>query len=137
VKPVFNATKHNPPHSYGDCFSACLSSILESPVPHVLHDGCNGEEKLRRLDAFLRPLSLAYLELPIKVWTTDEFLDWAGYITAESRLHYTFLGITESGEGHYVVCHQNEIVHNPNPKAVIVRPFDDGYFWLGVLARRT
>ncbi len=27
---------HNPPHSYGDCFRACIASILEMDVPHFL-----------------------------------------------------------------------------------------------------
>jgi len=135
--PVNNSTKHNPRMGrFGDCFSACLSSILETAVPHVLHDGCDGEQKLRRLDAFLKPLCLSYVEIPIRERNVWDALDWGGYITAENGIHYLLLGNTKDDTGHYVVAHKNEIAHNPNEKAQIVKPIDD-FYWIGFVTRRT
>ena len=31
--PIPMRVPHNPPHSYGDCFRACIASILEMDVP--------------------------------------------------------------------------------------------------------
>lgn len=135
--PVFNSVPHRPPKSYGDCFRACLSSILERELPHVLHDGCDGVLKLARINEELYRDGLAYLEIPLMYEQVSDVLAWGDYVTQENRIHYLLLGTTFEGIGHYVVCHGSEIIHNPDKAAMIVRPFDDGAYWLGFVVHRT
>lgn len=134
---VYSSIDHKPPKSYGDCFRACLSSMLETEVPHVLHDGCHADEQRVRLDAWLQPRGLAFVEWPIVNDNLLATLKIAAHYTRHSRINYMLSGITRRGRGHYVVCRGAEIVHNPTPAAEIVKPYHDGVFWMAVIADRT
>ncbi len=134
---VYAAIKHNPPEAYGDCFRACLSSLLETEAPHVLHDGCDANEQRQRLDDWLRPRGLAFMEWPIQHHNVLIALKIGRHYTRFSEINYMLSGVTVRGSGHYVVCRGEAIVHNPSPGWDIVEPFDDGVFWFGLIAERT
>ena len=136
---IFSSTiKHDPPHAYGDCFSACLSTLLQEKVPHVLHDNCNAETSRQRLDEFLKPKGWAFVEFVVPGNKgVSEALHWAGSFTNASEIHYMLAGVTPKGTGHYVICKREDVVHNPSPGVDIVEPFEDGYFWIGLIVKRT
>lgn len=95
---------------YGDCLRACVASILEKPserVPHFYHDGCDGEEGMKRLRAYLKDLNYApvFLSIP-RHFTFDEALELSG--NAVSGCHYLMFG-----EGHVVVCKGGIVAHDP------------------------
>lgn len=55
--PVFMNIRHDPPGSFGDCFRACVASVLEvQDVPHFYFDGPTPEEARERLRKYLREL---------------------------------------------------------------------------------
>ena len=128
---------NSPALRFGDCFSACISAMLEKPVPHILHDGCDGYEKLTRIDSYLMSFGLSYIEIPVSEDSPLEARIWGESLTGHSGQHYLLLGTTETGSGHYVVCRGKLQVHNPNPGAEIVAPFPDGIFWLGFITHRS
>lgn len=136
MKKIYSTVEHNPPHSYGDCFRACLASVLETQVPHVLHDNCDASRQRKRIDQWLKPRGLAFLEFPLAVETPRQALKVAGSLTQWTGVHYMLSGVTRRGGGHYVVCRKNKIVHNPTPGIEIVGPFDNDVFWLGIIADR-
>lgn len=136
MRYFYSRTKHDPPNSYGDCFSACLSTLLQSKVPHVVHDNPTPDVARRRLDDFLKPLGLAYAEFVIPGQLEfAEVLEWCAFFTAPANLHYILAGETVNG-GHYVIGREDQIVHNPSPGVEIVKPFDDGYYWIGLIVKR-
>jgi len=133
---VYSKYKQNPPHSYGDCWAACLSSVLESDVPHVLIDNCASRESRQRLDDFLMPLGLAYFECAVFRDSVMDALLWGEEFTRPHFIHYLLSGVTRRGGGHSVVCKDKRIVHNPTFDAEIIGPHEGGEFWIGVLAKR-
>lgn len=129
-------TKHNPPHSYGDCFAACLSTLVGTKAPHVLHDGCDHGEAMTRLNRWLQPRGLAYVEYPLAVPSVMDALAMAHYLTRYSGIHYMLMGLNEKGNGHWVVGLGDKIDHNPTQGSEIINPHDDGVFWIGLVVNR-
>lgn len=144
MTPIFNSVAHDPKAgTYGDCMAACLSSLLDgAPVPHFLHDACEHDEMDRRVDDFFRPVNLAFIQQPVANIGKDEervqnALNWCGGVLDPTRIHYMFGGVTAKGLGHWVIAQGSYVVHNPNPDSVIVAPYPDGWFWQGLIVRRT
>lgn len=136
MRKIYSTVLHNPPHSYGDCFRACLASVLETQVPHVLHDNCDAFQQRKRIDQWLKPRGLAFIEFPVTAQTPPEALKIANVLTQWTGIHYLLSGETRKGTGHYVVCRKNKIVHNPTPAIKIVGPFAADVFWMGIIADR-
>jgi hypothetical protein len=136
VRKIYSTVLHNPPHTYGDCFRACLASLLETDVPHVLHDNCNAGRQRQRIDLWLQPRGLAFVEFPLAVPTLKEALTFADTFTNYSGIHYLLSGLTHRDTGHYIVCCGAQVAHNPTPGSKIVKPFPDGVFWMGIIADR-
>lgn len=110
---------------------------MQERVPHVLHDNCDAETARQRLDEWLEPRGWAFVEfvIPGDIGLPD-VLHWAGHFTKSSRIHYILNGCTVKGTGHYVIGRGEEIVHNPSPGVDIVAPFEDGYYWIGLIVKR-
>lgn len=66
---------HDPENGvWGDCFRACIASLMSmdaKDVPHFVHDGCTNEVSMQRLNEWLRPRGLFYLE--VTELTPEEF----------------------------------------------------------------
>ena len=136
MRNIYSSVEHNPPHSYGDCFRACIASLLEVQVPHVLHDNCTADLQRKRIDQWLKPRGLAFVEFPIAAPGLKTALKFCNTFTQYSGIHYMLSGQTRREYGHYVVCRRNEVVHNPTPGVKIRKPFNDGVFWMGILVDR-
>lgn len=129
MTPVHCRTKHDPPHSYGDCVRACIASMLDmkpEDVPHFWDNDATTVDAMEAMRQWLAPLGLApyivsYPPVPVR-----ELLAAVGSDNPTSR--YLLFGTTGDGGGHCVVARGGEIEWNPawaggqivTPMAVIV-----------------
>lgn len=114
MKPVFQTVFHAPGSSvYGNCFSAFLASALEIPledVPHFLHDGCDAAEWRKRINAFLRPLNLAFIEIgDARQWMTENGI---------TGLTHERSGQTARGSLHATLAVDGATIHDPLPDSL-------------------
>lgn len=119
----------------GDCFSACLASILEIPldeVPHVMiEDDYEGA-----LSEFLRLFDLWSLKMDVAVCRGIELAP-VGYHVISGPSPRQVDGKEEMW--HAVVGYNGEMVHDPHPSRtglreeviwrVFVRRFEEGEMW--------
>ena len=89
--------------SVGNCFAACIASILEIPLDDV-PNFCNSQEWVADLRAWLRPWGLYYLDVRIPKKDAD-LLD--GY--------HVISGTSPRGCQHSVVGYHGKMVHDPHP----------------------
>lgn len=103
MKPV-DQTKMSPPD--GDCFAACIASILELPLEEVPNYSQQGEW-WNEWDEWLFSRGLYILEVKRGDDKDEEFVKGYHIITGKSH----------SGDwNHSVVGLNGKIVHDPNPK---------------------
>jgi hypothetical protein len=135
VIPIDMTIKHEPPDSIGDCFPCCIASILELPrdaVPHVYEgEGWldeSGKVGMRRLQEWLAPQGLYYLEFGVKA---EHLPEWKQFLDC----HYVLSGKSHRGHRHATVGHNGVMVHDPHLDRDGVLP-DDGMYSLGFLVKR-
>ncbi len=115
MKPV-NQTKMTPPN--GDCFAACIASILELPLNEVPNYSQQGEWWLQ-WNEWLSKRGLYLVEFHDQKSKGKEYLKGYHIITGKSY----------SGDwNHSVVGMDGEIVHDPNPAQKGIR----SHQWYGV-----
>lgn len=129
--------KHDPENgTYGDCFRACVASILELDPDQVPHFCENGEtiNNNERLDAFLASHRLAmFTQLIDGDPTREQVLEHVGMLNPS--VPYMLCG-TDGETDHIVVCKGSRVVNNPAwiPQP-IVGPNSQGFWVIMVLAR--
>ncbi len=111
----------SPISEQGNCFQACLASILEIPLEQVF-DCVQFETALDGTSFEKRPWYVAFNEWLSKFGLASIYLEWKpiqpavttflGYHMAECQSH-----TLKNGETHVVVIHNGEVVHDPNPKS--------------------
>lgn len=117
MKPVNQIIQHNPPETWGDCYRACVASILElscEDVPHVYADGeVDGARK--RMRKFLNSLGWFVVEFG---WNVSDdysnaqfFKDMRNMIDPE--LYFIVSGRGSFGGKHCVVYKSGRPVHDP------------------------
>jgi hypothetical protein len=132
--PKMMTINHDPPHSYGDCFRACIASILEiepTDIPHPYEGGEDGWDNRYKV-------MLNYLREKHKVWI-------AFVAVFESDLHhflsdydgYVLLGGNSPRGPHLVVADRTGIVHNPNPLNDGLVADNRGMYNIGFVCRGT
>ena len=138
MTPFMCQTKHDPENgTYGDCFRACVASILEIEPDQVPHFCENGEPVTDngQLTRWLaeRDLASFFTVLDGEV-ARDDLLEHVGAMNPD--VHYMLFGKNSEGD-HVVVCHGSRVVHNPAwiPQP-IVGPSSNGFWGVMVLARR-
>lgn len=105
---------HDPENGvWGDCFRACIASLLgkrTEEVPHFFHDGCDGFEGTKRLNQFLRPMGSCFIEFGS--FDTDWFEK-----VAINTLHHTIIGDSPRfpGTQHCVVGRNGQVCWDPHP----------------------
>lgn len=135
MKPVPMICKHEPENgSYGDCFRACIASLLELPseqVPHFMGEGYrDGQTMQRELNEFLAKFDLCYygiLQKPEDPWRWQEWLacGWNPY--------YIWSGHSGIAD-HSVIGRAGEVVHDPAPsQRGIIGPMESGDYGIGFL----
>jgi len=114
VKPVDQTTFGFPG---GNCFSACVASLLELPideVPYFMHtdDDPNGEKWFDRFEAWLRPYGFWAIFLRL-AGPND---DWApaGWCILGGQSPRARAG-REDDDLHTVVAFGREVRHDPHP----------------------
>ena len=132
----------------GNCFLACIASILEIETDDIpdfyqidqLDEGIEGDER------FFRELRLWLAEehrtglCGVAMVTPDDVevgADLEAIMDAVAQygpgLHWILTGSTASGIPHSAVCYESHVVHNPGPD--IVSPDESGYYWVYCLTR--
>lgn len=115
MKPVDMLVLNDPENGkVGDCFRACLASLLEvsaEEVPHFLHDDCSIKIFYERIADFLKPRGLKFIEL----WSYDK--EWHPNVE-----YHTIHGDTTRGTYHAVVGKNGVVVHDPHPSRVGLLP---------------
>lgn len=133
--PVDMTTVHAPPETIGDCFPACIASILELPraaVPHV-YEGegwadTSGKVGMKRLRDWLATIGLYYFEFELEA---DKAPAWLIGFEA----HYTISGLGGRGVRHVCVGFDGKIAHDPHPSRSGIEP-DDGKYLIGLFLKR-
>jgi hypothetical protein len=137
MKPV-KQTKFGPIE--GNCFAACIASILEVPIEEVTVDNDpNNEKWFDNLQAYLKPKNLFFLEVRIDVakayplYAMDDvwcFLSGKSPRTFEGyeNVNHIIVGKIHTTADHPVVY---EFIHDPHPENKFLK---DGSIWgLGFL----
>ena len=118
---------------FGDCFRACVASLLELPaedVPHFCETGMEGA--VERCDAWLNERGLALFAIPFTADSPELVMRTVAH--NNDGIYYLLTGTSRSGCNHSVVCLGDSIAHDPSPiSAGIVGPTQDGFYWVEVL----
>lgn len=116
MKPVDQLILHDGDKSIGDCFRACVASILELPceeVPHVVAMGKDSDDSRRLLNEWLKPLGFHFVELQ---WPEGEDASILAWVVP--RGYYVFSGPSPRWPDcwHSCVGLGGKIVHDPHPE---------------------
>jgi len=150
MKPVESVIEHNPPDSYGDCFRACIASILELPsfeVPHfalLAHEENGSDEDMVALcRKWVAPLGLGYIDIPLQSSSVDEMLRFCHRFAPGT--HYVLTGQSKRGFGHCVIGYDDQIVFDPTYRdepdghgligGIHDQDLDVDFMWIGFLVR--
>jgi hypothetical protein len=118
VQQTKRGRPHPPPEERGDCFDACLASILEVPIEavHVPHDEDWWEHAQAVVERHgYRLLYVATSEGPTGPPKASAVGEWIGPAYWLAGIPSTTLGAYENGRpvGHMVVMRGAELVHDP------------------------
>ena len=108
-----------PLEEQGNCFQACLASILEIPLEEAF-DCILYDRSPRGTELPKQPWYLAFNKWLAKFNLTSIYLSWQPTMpTVTTILGYHIAEVKsptlENGETHAVVIHDGDLVHNPNP----------------------
>lgn len=124
----------------GDCFRACIASILEQSldvVPHFFEGVRQGSGMTPameiRIQKWFSEKGLALLFIPILGRSPHQAMGVFG--GRYPRLYYVLVGQTRKGVHHAVVCRGTEVAHDPSrPSMGLYGPQEDGFFTVCVIA---
>lgn len=138
MTPAHCITKHNPPHTYGDCLRACVATILNLPirsVPNFADGGVDADTAFARLRQLLHGMCCApFITAYPGEHSMTDLLEMQGALNPTSI--YVLFGSVSSGGDHCVVCEGGSIVHNPAWHGCdLVGPMSNGTWQLLVLGR--
>ena len=118
----------------GNCFSACIASLLELPIDRVPFF-MTGDDWFDGFQAWLKPFGLYGVALGVT--QTDA---WRRLLPG----HYVLCGLSPRGP-HAVVARDLEMVHDPHPdrtgllvveEAILLVPFEPAHAVAGSLLMR-
>lgn len=113
----------------GNCFAACIASILELPLADVPNFCVDRKHWLQHCNDWLAKRGLAYIEFKltggeVPIWMTD-----VG--------HHVISGPSPRGDFHHcVVGLDGKMVHDPHPSGAGLKTFDSKYIYFGVFVSR-
>ena len=133
--PIYCKVRHDPPNTYGDCFSACVATLLGGKPPHFFEDGYDSELAFNRLEKWLKPQGLVVCfnffdgSTPL-----DEVLEYWGKINPE--VPAILLGASANAD-HCVCIRGNQIIHDPSiSRCGLVGPNSNGYWNLILFVKK-
>ncbi len=138
MKPVEQTIMHDQEKGViGNCFQACIASLLEIPleeVPHFVEGNQDAYFWRKELNVWLAPRGLSFVEiwcpnLANFRWYADEQLANVGY--------YVLSGPSprQKNVEHAVIAKGGEIVFDPHPSKAGLADGDD-YRWIGLMIDR-
>lgn len=140
MTPHKQLNPHSPAHGvWGDCYRTAIACILDvepATVPHVMDGGTvTGDEADALMRRHLARLGYSLFAVPYHGLTLEELL--AEQKRTNPDMHYMLGGISRTGCGHWVICKDGEIVHDPSrAEAGIIGPHEGGYYWTVVVVKR-
>lgn len=138
MTPAHCITKHNPPHSYGDCLRACVATVLDLPadyLPNFVDGGATADEAFAAVRHWMSGMKLApFLVRFPGEHSMGDMLEIMGTLNPTSI--YVLFGGVAGGGDHCVVCEGGKIVHNPAWHGCdLVGPLSDGTWQIMILGR--
>ncbi len=143
MKPTWQIFGPSTRGETGDCFSACVASILEiklMDVPHFYATVPVGqpidERTQKYMDRWFLDNGVIYVELALPGPLERLLPQLAARV---DRMHYILQGVNDTGNDHAVVCYGAQIVHDPasvTPHGALRGPCRDGFYRFGLLAKR-
>lgn len=133
MKPVDMLWTHNPELGLiGDCFRACVASILELD-PFTVPNFCEedwGKEKdfswYKAMLKWLHPRGLTYFDIQVPAEFHGRWFE--GPAASGFETFHILSGISPRGIQHSVVARNGIIVHDPHPsRAGLAGPAEDGW----------
>lgn len=137
--PQKQLNPHNPPLVWGDCFRACVASVLEmdpEKVPHFYDGGVSGPDAHEKVVEWAKKQELRFYEFPLKCTEVDQALKFIEAFFPDTYL--LLLGKGHNDCGHVVVAFNDEIVHDPTlkkDKYGLTGPVDEELFWVGLFMK--
>lgn len=135
-------TTHDPAAGqFGDCFRACIASILELPIEAVPHTMAYEEHLVEdpgqwypQLNEWLRPRGLAFLCLDTEVAAPA---DWFRAIEPAFTSYHVLSGLGPRGHNHSVVACNGRLAWDPHPsRAGLVGPMSHNGKWeIGLIVK--
>lgn len=132
MTPQFNSVPHDPPNSYGNCYSACLASLLDVPVTEVPHfygdpDNFTPDEAVANVRKWLAERGLCLIQSIFPGETRLTAVLYAvDYMNPGQR--YVLTGKSAQGYGHSVICCNGAIEHDPAGSGIIGPA--NNYWWV-------
>lgn len=124
MKPVEQTiTKHDPENGqYGDCFRACIASVLHlniEEVPHFADKTETFKEAMVPCQEFLSRYNLSIISYMFKADSAEEIIDLQKQAScwSVSPLTYIIGGISPRGHSHVVVANTAGDFHDPHPES--------------------
>ena len=117
MTPQLSLINHDPEkNQFGDCFRACIATLLDIPIDDVPNFAEPWDKFfLNRCRAFLKPLGYGYYEHALLgEYTIKQCLKYMA--DQNANMYYIFVGGTETGTNHAVVCLNDAVVHDPTPE---------------------
>lgn len=97
----------------GNCFAACIASILELPLEAV-PNFCDHDDWRHHVNEWLQPRGLFYVDFRLDdgSWRIEHAVQYAGY--------HVISGPAERGLRHAVVGYKGNAVHDPHPSGAML-----------------
>lgn len=137
---VFQTRGASPQHP-GDCFTACIASLLDRPlkdIPDWFNGLHNGQEvtstAVEDMRTWFQMIGLYYFEFAFK-------MDMQAVLKAmkvhHPGVHYLIIGETRGGMIHAIICKDDEVAHNPGYSAYAeLHPFKrDRHIRVGIIGK--
>lgn len=141
MKPVKGLYKHNPENFvYGDCFRACIASILEIDIKALWHS----HDELRTIDADCHN---RYINRSLKLYgyyvfgvpfispdaTDSQILEMFGISDDLKDMYCILCGMGKTA-AHCVVMRGGKVVHDPSYETYHGLSPIDGHYWVYFIA---
>ena len=110
MQPIKQTILHDPDNGqYGNCFQACIASLLEMPitqVPHFYEHGENGSEALSKLNTWLALHGMGFFDISGNIG--DIFKN-------NANTYHIISDYSPRNNFHTVIGLNGEMVFDPHP----------------------
>lgn len=120
----------------GNCFPACLASILELPLEEIPHfyEGCEVDDflanlkSLAKIEEFLNKQKYSYCVHFCEDFDSEE--EFLKFIQTQTDSYWIAVGLPlmeSDGEHHAVVYKNNKLLHDPHPPGLGLRSVENAW----------